>query len=152
MKNQNYTTSFLVDQTPKEAFDAIINVRGWWSGEIEGNTGKLGDVFTYSYKDVHRTKQKLIEVIPEKKVVWLVLDAYLNFTKDKAEWKDTKVIFEISKKGDKTEVRFTHQGLVPEYECFDACSNAWGFYINDSLRKLVITGKGQPNKKKERRG
>jgi Activator of Hsp90 ATPase homolog 1-like protein len=152
MKNQNYTTSFLVDQTPKEAFDAIINVREWWSGEIEGNTGKLGDVFTYSYKDVHRTKQKLIEVIPEKKVVWLVLDAYLNFTKDKAEWKDTKVIFEISKKGDKTEVRFTHQGLVPEYECFDACSNAWGFYINDSLRKLVITGKGQPNKKKERRG
>ena len=147
MNNQNFTTTFSVDQTPKEAFDAINNVRGWWSGEIEGATDKLGDEFTYRYKDVHYTKQKLIEIVPDQRVVWLILDAYLNFTKDKTEWKGTKVVFEISKKGKQTEVRFTHQGLVPEFECFDACSNAWGFYISDSLRSLIATGKGTPNTK-----
>ena len=147
MTTPSFTTSFLVDQTPKEVFDAINNVRGWWSGEIEGSTDKLGDEFTYRYKDVHRTKQKLIEVIPDKRVVWLILDAYLNFTEDKTEWKDTKVIFEISPKGDKTEVRFTHQGLVREFECFDACSSAWGFYINKSLRSLITTSRGDPNQK-----
>jgi hypothetical protein len=150
MTNQNFTTAFLVDQTPKEAFDAINDLRGWWSGEIDGNTAKLGDEFTYRYRDVHRTKQRLIEVVPNEKVVWLVLDAYLNFTEDKTEWTGTKVIFEIAKKGDKTEVRFTHEGLVPKFECFDACSSAWSSYVNGSLRNLIATGKGSPNAKETR--
>jgi hypothetical protein len=138
MKTQNFTTTISVDQTPQEAFAAINNVRGWWSEEIEGDAGKLGDEFTYRYKDVHRSKMKLIEVIPGKKVVWLVLDNYFNFTEDKAEWNDTQVIFEVSRKGDKSEIRFTHSGLVPEYECFHVCSNAWGSYINGSLRRVKV--------------
>lgn len=152
MNGQNFTTAFLVDQTPQEVFAAINNVRGWWSEEIEGDAGKLGDEFTYRYKDVHRSKMKLIEVIPGKKVVWLVLDNYFNFTEDKSEWKGTKVIFKISKKGDKTEVGFAHLGLVPEYECFDVCSNAWASYINGSLRSLIATGKGRPNQKEKGEG
>ena len=147
MENQDYTTTILVDKTPKEVFDAVSNVRGWWSEEIEGGTAKLNDEFTYHYKDVHRCKMKLIEVIPEQKVVWLVLDNHFNFTKDKTEWKDTKVRFEISKKGDKTQMVFTHIGLVPTYECYDICSDAWGNYIKSSLRNLIEKGKGQPNAK-----
>jgi hypothetical protein len=149
MKPQNFTATITVDQTPEEAFAAINNVRGWWSEEIEGATDKLGDEFTYRYKDVHSCRMKITEVVPGKKVVWLVLDNYFNFTEDKTEWKGTRVIFEVSKKGDKTEIRFTHQGLVPEYECFDVCSNAWGCYINGSLWSLITTGKGQPNPKEK---
>ena len=147
MNGQNFSTSLTVDQTPEEAFAAINNVRGWWSEEIEGGTAKLGDEFTYHYKDVHSCKMKLSEVTPGKKVVWHVLDNRFNFTKDKTEWKGTNIIFEISKKGNKTEVRFTHRGLVPEYECFDLCSNAWGSYLNGSLKSLIVTGKGKPNAK-----
>ncbi len=33
---------------------------------------------------------KLIEVIPHKKVVWLVVENYFNFTEDKSEWKGYK--------------------------------------------------------------
>jgi hypothetical protein len=152
MNNQDFTATISVDKTPKEAFDAINNVRGWWSENIEGGTEKLGDEFTYRYKDVHRCRMKLVEVIPDKRVVWLVLDNYFNFTEDKTEWKGTKVIFEVSKKGEKTEIRFTHLGLVPEYECFNVCSNAWGSYINGSLRSLIATGKGQPNQKEKGNG
>ena len=64
---------------------------------------------------------------------------------DKSEWKGTDVVFEIAKKGDKTEVHFTHVGLVPAYECYGVCSDAWGSYITGSLRDLIATGKGQPN-------
>jgi hypothetical protein len=137
MNPANFTTTFTVDQTPEEAFAAINNVRGWWSGQIEGSTQKLGDEFTYRYEDVHYSKQKITESIPGERVVWLVLDGYLKFVEDKTEWTGTKITFDVSKKGDKTEVRFTQVGLVPEYECFNACSNAWGSYINGGLRNLI---------------
>src|SRR3979409_880619 len=107
MKDRDFTTSFSVDQTPEEAFNAINNVRGWWSEEIEGGTSKLNDEFTYHYEDVHRCKMKLTEVVPVKKVVWQVLDNYFNFTKDKSEWTGTRVIFEVSEKDNKTQVRLT---------------------------------------------
>ena len=147
MATTNFTTAFVVDQTPKQVFNAVTNVRGWWSEEIEGSTEKLIDEFTYHYGDVHISKMKLIEVIPNKKVVWLVLDNYFKFTNDKNEWKDNKIIFEISEQGDKTQLQFTQLGLVPEYECYDVCRDAWTNYINNSLRSLVTTGKGQPNAK-----
>jgi hypothetical protein len=145
MSSQDYTTSFTVGQTPKEVFDAINNVRGWWSGEVEGNTDKLGAEFTYRVPDAHRSKQRVTDFVPGKKVVWHVSDAQLGFVKDKSEWKGTDIVFDIAKHGDKTEVRFTHKGLVPAYECYNACSNAWGMLISGNLRKLITTGKPQPS-------
>lgn len=145
MTDQNYTTTFLVDQTPKEVFNAINNVRGWWSEEVEGGTAKLNDEFNYHFRDIHSCKMKLIEVIPDKKVVWLVLDNYFSFITDQSEWKNTTIIFEIAEKDNQTQLVFTHEGLVPDYECFDICFNAWTGYINGSLRNLITTGKGQPN-------
>ena len=143
MENKNFTTELTVDQSAKEVFNAINNVRGWWSEEIEGSTEKLNDEFTYHYQDVHRCKMKLVEVIADKKVVWLVLDNYFSFTKDKSEWTGTKIIFEIAEINNKTQLRFTHRGLVPKIECFGDCSNAWTKLIQESLLSLVTTGKGK---------
>jgi hypothetical protein len=145
MTTSDFTTSILVEQTPEEAFNAVNNVRGWWSEEIEGNTDKLGDVFQYHYEDVHRCQIKLIEVVPNKKVVWLILDNYFKFTQDETEWKGTTVIFDITEKNGKTEVKMTHVGLVPEYECYDICREGWSNYIQNSLRSLITTGIGKPN-------
>jgi Activator of Hsp90 ATPase homolog 1-like protein len=145
MSSQNFATTFVVDQTPEAAFAAITDVRGWWSGEIDGNTDQLGEEFTYRYEDVHYSKQEITEFIPGKKIVWHVLDAYVNFTDDPDEWIGTDITFEVDRRGDHTEVGFTHLGLVPEFECFDKCSSAWGFYINNSLRNLITTGQGAPN-------
>ncbi len=147
MATSGFTTAIVVDETPEEVFNAINNPCGWWSEEIEGSTEKLNDEFDYHYKDVHISKMKLIEVIPGKKVVWLVKENYFKFTKDRSEWTGTKISFEISKKGIQTQLRFTHIGLVPEYECYDICHGAWSNYIKNSLRSLITTGKGQPSPK-----
>jgi uncharacterized protein YndB with AHSA1/START domain len=145
MKKQDFTTSFTVDQSPEEVFKAVNNVRGWWSGEVNGDTGRLGAEFTYHYKDMHKTTQKVTEFVPGKKVVWHVTDAELSFVKDKTEWTGTDIVFEIARKDVKTELRFTHLGLVPEFECYGGCSGAWGSLVEGNLRNLIATGKNQPD-------
>lgn len=147
MNNSDFTTAFLVDQTPKEVFNAVNNVRGWWSESVEGNTDNSGEEFLYYYKDVHISKMKIVEFIPAKKVAWLVLENHFNFTRDKTEWKGTRIIFDISENDGKTELRFTHAGLVPAYECYDVCRDAWTSYIQGSLKSLITAGKGKPNAK-----
>ena len=140
----DYATRFTVSQSPDEVFAAINDVRGWWSGDIEGSTDELGAEFTYRYRDVHRSTQKITEFVRGKRVAWHVLDGYLQFTIDKTEWTGTDITFDVSPVDGGTEVRFTHVGLVPNYECFESCSSAWSFYINSSLRDLITTGKGAP--------
>jgi uncharacterized protein YndB with AHSA1/START domain len=144
MSNQSFTISIQVDQSPEVVFNAVLNPRGWWSEEITGGTTQVNDVFDYHYKDVHITKMKLIEVVPNQKVVWLVLENYFQFTRDKHEWKGDKIIFEITKQGDKTQLQFTQEGLVPAYECYEMCRDAWTNYVTKSLYGLITTGKGKP--------
>lgn len=147
MTTSDFTTAITVEQSHKEVFNAINNVRGWWSEEIEGSTDKLNAVFNYHYEDVHRCQMKIIEFVPNQKVVWDVMDNYFKFTKDDTEWIGNKIIFEIKKEGDKTQLQFTQTGLVPAYECFEICEKAWTQYVQQSLWSLITTGKGQPNAK-----
>ena len=110
MKTSDFTTTILVDQTPEEVFNAINNVRRWWSENIKGSTDELNGEFDYHYKDVHRCKVKIIELVPAQKVVWLITDNYFSFTKDKSEWKGTRIIFEIYKQGNKTRpIKIKHE-------------------------------------------
>jgi len=143
MANKDFTTTLLVDQTPNQVFKAINNVGAWWQGEIKGKASKLNDEFTYKMEDFHMSKQKVVEFVPDKKVVWLVTDSKLNFISDKSEWNGTKIVFEISEKGNKTQMRFTHVGLAPAVECYNDCSNAWSQLVTQSLFSLITTGKGK---------
>ena len=118
MNQQSLTTAFTVDQTPEVAFAAINNVRGWWSGRIEGTTDQLGAEWTYRYEDVHLSKQKITELVPGKKVVWDVLDGYLNFVEDKTEWKGTKIIFDIAARRRQNRGPVHPRGLSPGLRVF----------------------------------
>jgi hypothetical protein len=147
MNNKNYTATLLVDQEPDSAFKAVQNFRAWWSEDIEGNTDILNDIFFYHYKDIHLCKIKLVEEIPNEKLVYKILDNHFSFTEDKTEWIDTHLIFEIEKENGKTKIKFTHEGLIPQCECFEVCNDAWTNYISKSLCDLITTGKGNPNPK-----
>lgn len=135
--DSSYTTSLVVDRSPEEVFAAINDVRGWWSGDIDGTTDELGAEFTYRYEDVHRSRQRITELAPGRRVVWHVLDADLTFVGDRDEWTGTDIVFDISPAPGGTHVRFTHLGLVSGFECYEACSDAWGGYISRGLRDRI---------------
>lgn len=137
----DFTTTILVNQSAAEVFDAI-NTPAKWFGNIEGSSSKLDDEFTYKVEDIHFSRQRVIEIIPNQKVVWLVTDSKLSFIKEQDEWTGTQIIFDISTTGDQTKLTFTHQGLKPEVECFDACSNGWSQVLHKSLLSYITTGEG----------
>jgi hypothetical protein len=145
MSDQSYTTSFTVDASPTEVFDAINDVRSWWNEDITGESGEVGAEFTHEVKDIHRARIQVTELVAGEKVVWRVLDNWMSFIEDQSEWKDTEIRFDLSEKDGGTEVRFTHVGLVPAYECYDVCEIAWGHYVHNSLRRLTAGGEGMPN-------
>lgn len=147
----NFTTTFSVHATAQQTFEAIKNVRGWWGQGIQGRTEQIGDEFTYRHKDIHLSRQELVEQIPGRRIVWVVRDADLSFTTAPDEWKGTQLVFDLTSQGGDTEVRFTHVGLVRAFECFDACSKGWTFYVGDSLRRLITTGRGRPDSKEDGR-
>jgi hypothetical protein len=143
MKTLDFSTTLIVNQPATKVFDAINNPRHWWSGEIKGNGGKLNDEFTYRYKEFHYSKQRVVEMVPDQKVVWLVTESVISFVEDKTEWTGTRISFEIFKEGNQTRLHFSHLGLVPGIACYDSCSNAWSQLIHQSLLPLITTGKGQ---------
>lgn len=138
----NYSTTILVDQSPAAVYAAINNPRAWWQGEFDGITDELNAEFIYKMGDIHYSKQKVTELIPNQKVVWDVTDSNLSFVDLKTEWTGTKIVFEITEINNKTQVHFTHYGLVPQFQCYEGCSNAWEMLIQKSLLSLITTGKG----------
>ncbi|MGI8952777.1 MAG: SRPBCC domain-containing protein [Chitinophagaceae bacterium] len=147
MKKQDYNVTITVKATAKEAFKNINSVSKWWTENLEGSLQKLNDVFTVYFGETFVTF-KIIEVVPDKKIVWLVTDCYLHWLKDKKDWKGTKIVFEILEQKDSTKIIFTHVGLVPEIECYNDCIKGWDQYIKGSLFKLISEGKGLPEKQK----
>ena len=142
MQNNSYTTTIEVAKSPEWVFSRINDVSKWWSKDFEGNSSKLNDEFVIHHPERHYSRQKLIEFIPNKKLVWLVTQSTLHWlTNDKKEWTNTKMIFELIPNGDKTFIKFTHEGLLPEKECYDKCEGGWNMVIKDRLFNYITTDK-----------
>jgi hypothetical protein len=141
----SYSTSYVVDQSPDEVFAAILDVDAWWTGEIEGRADEVGATFTYRHPPQHESVQHVVELEPGRRVVWRVTDSHLSFANPPSEWTGTEIVFDLTPVGSGTELRFTHVGLVPEVDCFEACSSGWLHYASGSLRSLITTGKGLPD-------
>ena len=120
MENITFTVS--VNKSSSEAFAAITQVKEWWTGEVLGRSEKIGDEFTYAYKDMHTSTQRVIEFEPGKKIVWEVIAGELRFIEHTGEWIGTKMLFEISDNGNGSDIHFTHEGITPQSQCYSACS------------------------------
>jgi hypothetical protein len=142
---RGHASTFSVEQPPQEVFDAILDVGAWWTGEVDGRADRVGAEFSYRHPPQHYSVQQVVELDPGRRVAWRVTDSHLAGISEPAEWTGSLIVFDIAPTGEGAELRFTHVGLVPDVECFDACSTAWLHYVNGSLRSLITTGEGLPD-------
>ncbi len=143
MIKNDYHSIISANVSAEKAFHAINKVSDWWASNINGKSEKLHDIFRVNFGKTY-VEFRITEMIPNKKVVWLVTDCHLDWIHDKKEWKGTSMIFDITSKGNATRVDVTHAGLVPEIECYNDCIKGWDFYIKDSLYHYLTEGKGKP--------
>ncbi|MBN7803560.1 SRPBCC domain-containing protein [Algoriphagus aestuariicola] len=140
-KMDSYSYSFTTAKSPKEVFEFLQDVKQWWSGfyeeSFEGSSQQLNHEFTFhAGGGMHITKHRLIESIPYQRIVWEVIESKLSFLENPKEWERTKLVFEISDSGGETRVKFTHEGLEPQIECYDQCSSAWSQYLTQLKEKF----------------
>jgi len=143
MAINNFTATIEVTNSPQDIFQRITtDVAKWWGGkDFSGKSINLNDEFIINHPGAHYSKQRLIEVIPGKKVVWLVTESNLSWLKNQEEWTNTKLVFEISAKNFSYILHFSHEGLTPEKESFVKCSEGWSMVIKDWLYTFIMYGK-----------
>jgi hypothetical protein len=144
-KNQtDYQATFLVHVNAKEAFDGICHVSAWWTKNFRGSAKKQGDIFSVHFGETSASYE-IVEMVPDKKILWLVTDCNLHWLKDKKEWKGTHILWEINPVKGETEIHMTHIGLRPGIECFEDCTIGWNHYVKESLFRLLNEGRGVPD-------
>lgn len=143
MKKQDYHYEFVADVSAEEAFDAINDVKAWWATCFKGHSESVHDLFSMPFGKTW-VNFEVTELVPEKRVVWFVTDCNIEFVKDKKEWKDTTVVFEIEPLAQGVKVSMTHIGLLPEVECYANCERGWNHHFGESLRNLLIEKVGMP--------
>ena len=140
----DFTTTVTIAGSPADVFTAILDTRSWWNQAIDGPTAEQGDEFGFEVEGLHKIRARVTDVTANRRVEWLVLENNFSFVKDQSEWVGDRIVFNLEPVADGTKVTFTQHGLVPELECYDVCSNAWAFFVRDSLRLLAEQGQGKP--------
>lgn len=142
MTAQNFQYSFTTSKGTAEVFAHLLNPKNWWVGlfeeRIDGKSNAINDEFSFSAGGgAHYSNQKLTELVAGSKITWLVTESNLSFLHNTNEWAGTKLCFTIEEVGDQTKVTFTHDGLVPHFECYGGCSRAWTQYLQNLEQHLA---------------
>jgi hypothetical protein len=142
-KSPDFSLGLTVQASAKETMKKISQVDLWWARNFKGEAGKAGDEFSVCFGDTY-VNFRVTEVVPGKKVRWLVTDCNLHWIEDKKEWKNTEVIWSLTEQGGKTQIDFVHRGLTSDSECYEGCKPGWTHHLKDSLVKLIEKGAGLP--------
>ena len=142
---RGYSTSYTVEQSTEEVFAAILDVGAWWTGQVDGRADELGAGLHLPGTPQHYSLQRVVD--SSRAAVWSggSPTATCPSSRSRVSGPAPRSCSTSFRRAGGTELRFTHVGLVPDVECFGACSTAWPHYVNGSLRSLITTGKGLPD-------
>lgn len=136
--------------TGERVFAAVASLEGakeWWTKSCEGSE-EIGGQSSYRFPGggffaEMRTVRREFPCLLEWECMDSRHDASTGYS-DLADWIGTRIRFEVQDLGNgKSRLDFTHFGLN-RLECLSACSSGWSFFLNESLRGYLETGRGQP--------
>ena len=142
MEKNNFNSCISAQISADEAIKKISNVPGWWGITFSGKSEKENDQFVVKMGGDSFFNFTVAELIPGRRVVWLVTDCNMPWYSDKKEWANTKLIFDLIENNGVTDLIFTHEGLTPDVECWNDCEPGWTHWIKTSLLSYFTTGKG----------
>jgi len=140
-KNKHFHQSITTDVSIEEAFEKIRSPHQWWTVHFKGKSKRLNDTFTLRFGE-NKFRFKVVEMVPDQKLVWLTIHSFMPWLKDRSEWTGTKIVFEFSKTKNRTKIDLTHIGLVPVIECYGVCKVGWNQYFGESIPALLSKGTG----------
>ena len=133
--NAKYTVAITVQKLPRDVFYHLLyNVSAFWPEQIEGQGFNLNDEFIFRTGDSHYSKNKVVELVPNRRLVWQVIDS-LRKT-DNFVWTGTRMIFELTPQDNNTQIKFTYDGIVLENES-ERLEQVCDFVIKENLLKLL---------------
>ena len=142
MSKSDFNCGISAKISTSEAIKKISNVPEWWGITFAGSAEKQDDKFEVKMGGDSFFNFTVAELIPGKRVVWLVKDCNMPWYSNKKEWANTKLIFDLQENNSETELNFTHEGLTPDVECYKDCKPGWMHWIKTSLLSYFTTGKG----------
>ena len=114
-KTTKYAVTIRVEKPRSWIFYHLLNnVDKFWPEDFKGQSAQLNDEFEFSSGGNHYSKNKVHELVPDSKLVWLVTESIRK--DDNFDWSGTKMIFELAEEGQNTLLTFTYDGLVFEDE------------------------------------
>jgi hypothetical protein len=135
-----YAVAIEVARPPHEVFNHLLHdVPGFWPEDYEGSSARLDDEFVFSSGHAHYSKNKVVELVPDKKVVWLVTESIRKT--DGFEWTGTKMTFELTGRSGHTLLEYTYDGPVLETES-ERLKQVCDMVIKDNLYHR-LTGSGK---------
>ena len=128
--SEDFESTLTVAASSEEVLAALRTaeaISSWWcpaTGSAEqGGTLEMASRSGSTFLVLH------VEPSEGGRVVWSVLQAPLT-----PEWVGTRIVFEVEEDSTRAvTLRFRHQGLTAQCDCFDMCQEGW----TNALDRLV---------------
>ena len=140
VKTADYKQVVKIETYAANAFEALTRQIDKWWGDMDSIVLGKNDIFKVSWGEPWY-QFKVAEYEPNKKITWECIDANQiigGLEGVEKEWVGTKLHWQIEEiKEDVVQVSMTHEGLVPDFICYDVCSNAWDHFITGALKNYL---------------
>ena len=132
----NYKTSIDINSPPEMLFEAISKNLGDWWGNQDKLIEKRGIIFKVSWGEAWY-KFEVVKYLKNQEMTWKCIDANQKIeglTDVEKEWVGTEIHWKVKRlDNNRSLLEFEHKGLIPEFICFNFCSDSWSHFLEQSL-------------------